>query len=385
MPGSLLPDGRPMRILHVFSGLDMGGAETWFMHMLRRLDPAHVQMDVLVRSPRAGVYADEVRALGGRVCSGFAHRRVWSYRHEFQRIIDRYGPYDAIHSHIRHFSGYVLRLAHHARIPARIVHIHSDNRFEYATTSRARRLYLTLMRRWIRQYATLGLCTSQQAAVGMFGPDWQRDPRWRVLYCGIDLEPFAAAVDRAAVRAELALPPDALVLGHVGRFVQQKNHVFLLDILAEMCQHAPHVRLLLVGDGPLLPQIQARANAAGLSERVVFAGARPDVARLMRGAMDGFVLPSHTEGLGLGLVEAQAAGLPCLCSDVVPDEAIVVEPLVQRLALTQSAAAWASALLAQQHQPRPNPSAALAQVQRSPFAVEQSLESLMRCYHACRT
>jgi glycosyltransferase involved in cell wall biosynthesis len=373
-----------MRILHVFSGLNHGGAETWFMHMLRRLDPAQFKIDVLVRSTQPGAYADEVNELGGRVVSCFVHRRFWQYERDFRQIVARYGPYDAVHSHIRHFSGYVLCLARRAGISARIVHVHSDNTSEYATANAARRLYLNLSRRWIKQCATAGLFTSRQAAAGMFGPAWEQDPRWRVLYCGIDLEPFAASVDRAAVRAELGLPPDALVLGHVGRFVEEKNHTFLIDIMGELTRREPRAHLLLVGDGPLLPKIQAQAAAAGLAERVTFVGARSDVARLMRGAMDGCVFPSLREGLGLVLVEAQAAGLPSLCSDVIPDEAIVTGALVWRKALHQPPAAWAEALLAQQAQPRLDSAATLAQVRQSPFAVEQSLDALVRCYNTCR-
>jgi len=350
------------------------------MHMLRRLDRDRFAVDVLIRSERAGAYAAEVQALGGRVISGFAHRRYWQYSRDFRRILQQYGSYDVVHSHIRHFSGYILRLAQDAGIPGRIAHIHSDNRHEYATAGLARRLYLQLGRYWIEQYATDGLFTSRQAAAAMFGVDWARDRRWQVLYCGIDLAPFQVTVDKARVRAELGLPPESLVFGHVGRFVAEKNHRRLIEIMAELVRYEPRARLLLLGDGPLLPVVQEQARAAGLSERIVFAGARPDVARLMLGAMDGFILPSFFEGLGMALVEAQAAGLLCTCAWAVPDEAIVVKTLVQRLALSRSAADWAAAILDQQARVRPEPRAVLANLQNSPFAVERSLAALVDVY-----
>ncbi len=369
-----------MRILHVFSGLDRGGAETWFMHMLRRLDRECFAVDVLVRSDRAGAYATEVEALGGRVISGFTHRRYWQYGRDFRRILQQYGPYDVVHSHIRHFSGYVLRLAHAAGIPRRIVHIHSDNRHEYATAGLARRFYLKLSQYWIETFATAGLYTSRQAAAAMAGADWERDPRWRILYCGIDLAPFGEKIDATRVRAELGLAADARVFGHVGRFVAEKNHRLLIEIMMELRRQEPRSRLLLIGDGPLLPSLRSQVDAAGLSGHVVFAGARPDVARLMLGAMDGFILPSFFEGLGMALVEAQAAGLPCTCSSVVPDEAIVVNDLVQRLALRRPVEDWAAAILAQQARARPDQRVALARVQASPFAVEHSLAALVAVY-----
>jgi glycosyltransferase involved in cell wall biosynthesis len=185
------------------------------------------------------------------------------------------------------------------------------------------------------------------------------------------------------VRAELGLPPDALVMGHIGRLVAPKNHRFLLEIAAHVVAAAPHARLLLVGDGPLRTDLEQQAAAMGLGEHVVFAGTRPDVARLLPGAVDVFVLPSCYEGLGLAGIEAQAAGLPCLFSEQVPPEATVVAPLVRRLSLAQPPAAWARAVLSL-HAAGPllSRAEALACVQQSGFDVQQSIKRLHALYLA---
>jgi glycosyltransferase involved in cell wall biosynthesis len=170
--------------------------------------------------------------------------------------------------------------------------------------------------RWVRDAATIGLAASAQAAEDLFGNRWRDDPRWRVLSYGIDLTPFAASPQRDRVRAGWGLERDAVVLGHVGRFEPQKNHAFLLEILAAARRIDPRVRPLLMGDGPLRPWVERRAAELGL--RAVFTGSRGDVPRLMLGAMDAFVFPSRFEGLGLAMVEAQAAGLPVIAADVHP-------------------------------------------------------------------
>lgn len=372
----------PIRILQVFDTMCRGGSQTWLMQVLRHIDRERFHMDFLVRTTQPDDYDDEIRALGSRIIPCLQHRRPWWYPRDFRRMLAQAGPYDIIHCHIRHFSGVVLRLAHQAGIPARIVHIHSDNALLYASAKGRRWLYLRLTNMWMRRYATLGLAVSSRAAAGTFGLAWQDDPRWRVLYCGVDLEPFARPVDAAAVRAELRIPPDGVVIGHVGRFFAEKNQRFLVDIALEVARRNQQVYLLLVGDGPARPEIEHYAARRGLINRVIFAGSRADVPRLLMGAMDLFVFPSLFEGLGLALVEAQAAGLPCICADVVPPEADVVPPLIRRLSLAQPAAVWAEAVL-QQHDAAPmSRAAALACVRQSPFDLQRSIAELTRYYEA---
>lgn len=374
-------DQGPIRILHIGGGMNRGGVETWLMHILRHIDREHYQMNFLVHTAQPCPYDDEIRALGSQIIPCLHPTRPWSYARQFNRILSEHGPYHVIHSHVHHYSGYTLRLARQAGVPLRIAHSHNDTSSLQAQAGLGRRMYLRLMEHWINRHATVGLAASRKAAAALFGPNWNADLRWRILYYGIDLTPFQNCVDPAAVRAELNIPPDAFVIGHVGSFGRQKNHTFLVEIAAEVAKREPKMVLLLIGDGSLRPAIEQKVAQAGLTGRVVFAGLRPDVPRLMLGAMDVFLFPSLFEGLGLVLVEAQAAGLPSIFSDMVPEEADIVKPLMQRMSLSQPASAWAEAVLAARDgtpvMTRPD---ALAVVKKSPFGIQTSIKQLEDVY-----
>ena len=372
-----------IRILQVVGGMNRGGIETWLMHVLRNIDRDRFQMDFLVHTEKPCPYDDEVRALGSKIIPCLKPSKPWLYASNFNRIWEEYGPYDIVHSHVHYFSGYVLYLAKQAGVTLRIAHSHNDTSSAEAKAGLARRLYLTLMKFLIARYATLGFGCSCKAATDLFEPSWEKDGRWQILYYGIDLTSFCQPVDPIAVRSELGIPVDAFVIGHVGRFEEQKNHRFLIDIVAEIAKREPKMHLLLIGDGSMRSAIEQKVVQKGLANHVTFAGLRPDVPRLMLGAMDLFLLPSIHEGLGLVLIEAQAAGLPCVFSDVVPEEVDLVKPLVQRISLSKSATDWAEAIVTM----RDAASAiaqtnALAVVENSHFNIAKSVQNLTEVYEA---
>ncbi|MEG4166346.1 MULTISPECIES: glycosyltransferase family 1 protein [unclassified Microcoleus] len=372
---------RPIRILHVVGGMNRGGIETWLMHVLRHIDRDRFVIDFLVNTTKPCPYDDEVRTLGSQIISCPRASQPLLYGSNFKRILQKNESYDIVHSHVQHFNGYVLRLAKHAGVPIRIAHSHNDTSAVEAKASPTRKLYLNLMKWLISRHATIGLAASRPSAQSLFGSHWENDPRWRVLYCGVDLTPFRQSVDRQAIRNQLGIPVDAFAIGHVGRFEEQKNHEFILDIAALLAKKDADIRFLLVGDGPLRAQMQEKVDRMNLSDRVMLAGVRSDVPQLMLGAMDLFLLPSLHEGLPLVLMEAQAAGLPCILSNVITQEVEVVRPLMQRLSLSKSASAWSEALLTIKNaKPKITQTEAYQLVEQSSFNIHNSLKQLEALY-----
>lgn len=379
-----LADKRSIRILHVVGGMDRGGTETWLMHVLRHIDRERFQMDFLVHTTHPCAYDDEIRARGSKIIPCLAPKQPWLYAHKLKQILREHGPYDIVHSHVLHYSGHVLRLAQQAGVPIRIAHSHMGTSQPHAKAGFLRHRYLRLMTHWIALHTTVGLAASRLAAVALFGPAWDADPRWQIFYCGVDLTPFQELVNSVALRFELGIPADAFVIGHVGRFEEQKNHEFLLDIAVEVAKREPRMRLLLVGDGPLRLDIERKVDQVGLVDHVVFAGLRPDVPRLMMGAIDVFVLPSFHEGLPLVGIEAQAAGLPFILSDVITEEADVVKSLVRRLFLSQPASVWAEAILTTREAgPEITQAEALMLVEQSSFNIQTGVKDLEKLYFEC--
>jgi glycosyltransferase involved in cell wall biosynthesis len=357
-----------------------GGIENWLMEVLRRIDRSRFALDFLVHVDEPRQFDAEIHALGSRVIPCLAPGRPWTYAANFRRALAAHGPYDVIHSHVHHYSGFVLRLAAQEGIPLRVAHAHTDNRLEIAASSWPRRGYVRLMQRWLREYATLGLGCSQGAAAALFGAESGGDDRRRVYYCGIDLEPFVQSVDAAAVRRELGIPPGRKVVGHVGRFAPPKNHAMIVRIALELVRMREDVHFLLVGDGELRAAIADQVAQCGLAARFSFAGARSDVPRILVAALDAFVFPSHREGLPMAVVEAQAAGLPLIISDAITPEVEVLAPRVSRLSPQDTPANWAKALAAALDRPPGDRAAARRAIETSPFNIVQGVRELERMY-----
>lgn len=218
-------DRQPIRILHVVGSMTAGGVETWLMNVLRGIDRDLFQLDFLVHTNQPCFYDQEIRALGSKIIPCLNPSNPWQYSRNLSKILQQAGPYDVVHSHVHYFSGLVMRIAAKAGVPIRIAHSQNDTSTAEAAAGLARSGYLTLMNRWIDKYSTVGLACSELAAKDLFGSNWSQDDRYQVLLPGLDLTPFAQTVDRIALRSELGIGQDTLVIGHVGRFEHQKNQV----------------------------------------------------------------------------------------------------------------------------------------------------------------
>jgi len=337
----------PRRILHVFGGMDRGGAETMAMNLYRQIDRSRLQFDFAVQTSRACHFDAEIASLGGRVLQlPVPAESGWrAYATAFLETLGSYGPFDAVHSHVHHFSGFVLHLSRRRGIPVRISHSHSNG--GSARVSLRRQAYERSMQFLIGRSATHLLGCSRQACEALFGRECWSDGRVQLAPNAISLADYAATAEsRHLLRQELGVSPDAPLIGHVASFTEPKNHLFTIEVFRELSRALPDAHFVLVGDGALRPKIEAAVRAAGLGARVHLLGIRGDVPRIM-GALDLLLLPSLWEGLPVVLVEAQAAGVPCLVSNAVTRDADIATGLLRFTSLHSGAAAWAAECLAQ--------------------------------------
>ena len=328
----------PIRVLQVFAALDSGGVSNYVMNLYREIDTDKVQFDFAMTAGEKSLYDEEVLARGGRI---FYFDTKQSLIANLRSILREQGPFHAVHSHVFFYSGLVLAQARKAHVPIRIAHAHNAHTGE--SRSPARLAYETGMQGLIRLHATHLLGCSGKACRYVFGKGIMRDPRAAVIPDGINCGRFAYnPVERDRIRQEYGLT-DRYVIGHVGHFNPAKNHEKILTVFREVCRHRENAALLLVGEGELETDVRNKVTEMGLAEKVIFAGAHKNVERYYQ-AMDVFLFPSRYEGFGMAMVEAQASGLACVASDVVPRETNVDGRAVY-LSLEEKDSLWAERLL----------------------------------------
>ncbi|MGG0275887.1 glycosyltransferase family 1 protein [Bacillus rhizoplanae] len=330
--------GCSLRILHVVVNMNRGGAETLIMNLYRNLDRSKVQFDFL--TCKEGVFDEEIVELGGKV-----HRIPYitdvghtGYMKALNIFFASHKEYRIVHSHMDKMSGFVLRSARKAGIPIRIAHSHNTSS-EGGVTAK---MYKWYAGKFISPNATHLLACSEVAAKWLFGVETDVAA---ILKNGIKYEDFSFSPEiREQVRKELNLAFDTCVVGHVGRFAHQKNHVFLIEVFAQLLKLRSDSVLVLVGDGPLRSEVEKKVKDLNLGENVKFLGIRRDINRLLQ-AFDLFVFPSIHEGLPVTLIEAQGAGLPCIISDVITEEVDMDAGLVSFESINNPPEIWAKNIL----------------------------------------
>lgn len=366
-------------VLHVLGVLNRGGIEVWLRDVFQYMDRDRVQNDVFVHSPERGVLEDELATLGINVVGRAHPSRPITYARALRQTLLRFGPYDVVHSHMMDLNGAILSIPARDAVPIRISHTHNTRVGRNDPVSITRQALMPMQRLLIERYANVRLAASEDAGVSLYGPHSHRANDWSVLLYGIDVGKFRSAPPIPQLRRELGIPGGAFVIGHVGRFAPQKNHKKLIEIFAATKARNSSAHLVLVGIGPLEQEIRNQVRDKELETSVSFAGLRDDVHSIMLNVFDTFLFPSLFEGLGLVMIEAQAAGLPCVCSDVIPGEATIIPQLVTTRSLQDANDSWADAIAGTVGR-RMDRDLATTLVGKSGFAIERSVARLEAIY-----
>ena len=333
-------DDKPIRILHVKNSLPYDGATIVEYRIAEHLKVKNIIYDWFLISDEEWVFDERFEALGSHIfrCSEFVRK----YNSKFPSIVFykflKEHKYDCVYFDTD-FSGraYWLLCARLAGVGRRIIHAH-NSATEGGINPALHSFFKAMMKFAVTDY----LACSRKAAYYLF-PKAEAE-KAIIIKNGVDTEKFAFNQARKdAIRKRYGISDDCVVLGHVGRFSEQKNHEKLIDIFNSFQKQHSNSKLVLIGTGELMQSIKDQVESMNLSDKVIFVGSTDDVPSFLS-AMDIFVFPSLFEGLPLTVIEAECSGLDVFISDTVTSEVILTDNTIQ-LNLSLSDIEWASRII----------------------------------------
>lgn len=329
----------PIRIPQIVGKWLGGGIEAVVISEYLAMDKSKIQFDFICDEDSTNIPYDLIEKNGGRVIIIPPYQKAFKYHKELKKVLKE-NNYKIVHSHISTMSVFSLFAAKCAGVPVRIAHSHSTTNKK----EKKKNLMKQVLRPFSKVFATNYMCCSELAGRWLFGDKEYDKGNVYLLNNAIDLDKFKYDEKlRKKKRKELGIKDDTLVIGHLGRFVAQKNHTFLIDIFNEIHKKNNNSILLLAGQGPLMEDIKNKVKDLNLDDSVKFLGQRNDANELYQ-AFDVFLLPSLYEGLPVVGVEAQAAGLLCYLSDDMTKETKVLD-ITKFMSLNNTPEEWADNIL----------------------------------------
>lgn len=328
-----------VRILHVLGGLNRGGAETMVMNIYRSIDHNKFQFDFIIHNNTEKDYRDEIEMLGGRiyVFPEFKGYNFIMYRNKWDRFLDEHPEYSIVHSHVRSYASIFFPIVKRHGLKT-IIHSHStSNGFGIKSVIKK------ILQKPLAKQANYLFACSNMSGEWLFGKKAVKKSNYYLVKNSIDANKYRFNIGvRKKYREELGIE-NKIVFGHVGRLTEPKNHSYLLKVFKEILERLPNAVLIIVGDGELKDKIGEDIRKMKLQDYVYMLGTRNDIANILQ-SMDVFLFPSLWEGLPVTVLEAQAAGLPCIISDTITDEVKMSSDIVY-LPIKNSVDLWVSSAL----------------------------------------
>lgn len=334
----------PIRVLQVVTKMDRAGIENLLIEIYRHIDRSKVQFDFYTFRLDPGHLDGEVLSLGGKIYYNppLALTSLLRSDADLVKFLRQHPEYKIVHAHMNAWCGLLLRSALKAGVPVRIAHSHTSLKAAGLTN-----LIKNIIKLPVNRFATHRFAVSRQAGIWLYGKKAVEKGLVQIWANSIDYRKFTFNPD---VRREMRSQNDwenKFVLMHVGNCRFEKNHPFLLEVFAQVRDQDPSAHLVLIGGGDW-HSILSQAGRLGVGSNVSITGSRPDVNLLLQ-AGDVFVFPSLYEGMPVAVIEAQAAGLPCLISDSITDE-VCITPLVEQCPLAAGPEIWAQKVLERKNQ-----------------------------------
>jgi glycosyltransferase EpsF len=385
----------------IFSALDVGGAETWLMSILKYCSenadelPFQIKIDVCLTSGQSGFFDDSAKVLGANLhYIKYTRKNLPSFIFKFRKLLKE-GRYHAIHDHQDYTAGwhFLFGIGYLPRV--RIAHIHNPTIHINTYTSKFSRKTIVAVGKFLLRYFASDIAGTSRQIINEYGFEdtVEKKAELTALHCGFDVKDFLfdEATSRSSIRCKFDWEEDVKIILFVGRLdsttngsVNQKNPEFALKVMNECIENDPSIRCLMVGGGDgVKGKLLDKVISWGLEKKIVLTGVRSDIAELMTGA-DLLLFPSLAEGLGMVAVEAQSAGLPVLTSDTTPRECVVIPEMVTFKSLNKHYADWADEALKLINLPPLDKIACNYAVKNSPFSIDNSVHKLIKMYSSYR-
>lgn len=330
----------PIRVLHYGMSSSVGGIESFIMNVYRKIDRSKIQFDFLTFEPQIA-FTKEIEELGGKIyCLTSRRENFLDNYQQVNAFFKEHLEYKNVHFHFNTCS-YIKPLIAASKSGDRNIITHSHNQWG-GMNSRVK-LFHSLNRPKVVKVSNYLFACSDIAGEYMFERKSMDSDNYKLLNNAIDAESYRYKLKNRAEMRKLLNIESNFVVGHVGRLSYQKNHEFLLDIFYQLNKLNKNAILLIIGEGELEEKIKRKINNLGLNNSVMMLGVRKDIPNILQ-AMDVFLFPSHFEGLPFTLVEAQAAGLPCIISDTISNQVCITANIVYK-SLSSSPKTWADHIL----------------------------------------
>lgn len=303
------------RVVQVVYNMDCGGIEKFIISMYDELLKEGINFDFIYMNDEnvKSYYDDHILKNGGRIfyAGKLKVGSVITFIKNFRKIIKENGKYEALHVHSYYNCGFIAFLASCCGIKNIVTHAHStrDNKL---SNSVFRKWYRLIAKLLIKIFSNYKLACGYDAGKSLYGKS-----KFIIINNGIDTGKFANISDRDMneKRHEINYSGERLII-HVGSFVEVKNHEYILKIADNLKNRGIDYKILLLGDGKLWNEIRNKITQLELNENVMLLGVKNDVEKYLS-ISDVFIMPSKYEGFPVSLIEAQAAGLPCVVSNHV--------------------------------------------------------------------
>jgi len=327
-----------IRVAQVVGKWVGAGMELVALNYFRNIDKKRFQFDFICDEDSTNIPYNEIKGLGGRVILVPPYENSKKYIKALTNIFKN-NKYDIVHSHTNFYSYLSLKAAKLAKIPVRIAHSHISS-IELEDNKLIKSIYKPLL----KANATDYFACSDEAARFMFGEKSFNNGEVTIINNAIDVDKFIYNTRiRNKTRQELGISDDKQVIGHIGRFISQKNHLFVLELFRSIHEVNPNTILLLVGQGPLMKTIRERAYTMDIYDDIKFLGQLKKTSDIYQ-AMDVFLLPSFYEGYPITLVEAESSGLYCVVSEQVGKKNCLL-PSTDVLSLKSSINIWRDTII----------------------------------------